>query len=106
MKILIKILCVTLLLGPLATNVIAQSDAETTDAVTVAIPIEKDQVPEDALNRGTPRRSAIGFLEACAQFDYEKAAQYLDLRNLPEDVAAIGGHELARQLNHVLSRSV
>jgi MscS family membrane protein len=30
----------------------------------------------------------------------------LDLRNLPAEVAALGGPELARQFNHVLSRSV
>ena len=84
----------------------AQNVTPDGDAVTVAIPIEKDVVPEDALDRGTPRGSAVGFLEACAKLDFEKAAQYLDLRNLPDDVSELGGHELARQFNHVLSRSV
>jgi len=65
-----------------------------------------DMGPEDALNRGTPRGSIIGYMEAAAAFDFEKAAEYLDLRNLPHDVEEIGGHELARQLNHVLSRAV
>ncbi len=65
-----------------------------------------NQGPEDALNRGTPRGSIIGFLQACAEFDFEKAAEYLDLRNLPQEAEAIGGPELARQLNHVLSRAV
>lgn len=81
-------------------------DEKQTETVAVAIPVTVDKGPEDALNRGTPRGTAVGFLEASAKFDFEKAAQYLDLRNLPEDVAEIGGHELARQLNHVLSRSV
>ena len=49
-------------------------------AVVVA---EVDKGPEDALNRGTPRGSIIGYLEASAELDFEKAAQYLDLRNLP-----------------------
>jgi len=73
-------------------------------APVVAAP--EDRVPEDALNRGTPRGSIVGYLEACSVFDFEKAAEYLDLKNLPADVAEIGGHELARQLNHVLSRAV
>jgi MscS family membrane protein len=73
-------------------------------APVVAAP--EDRVPEDVLNRGTPRGSVVGFLEACSVFDFDKAAEYLDLRNLPDDVAAIGGHELARQLNHVLARAV
>jgi MscS family membrane protein len=73
-------------------------------APVVAAP--EDRVPEDALNRGTPRRSVVGYLQACSVFDFDKAAEYLDLRNLPDDVAAIGGHELARQLNHVLARAV
>jgi MscS family membrane protein len=78
---------------------------ETTVAVTVPVNTI-DTGPQDALNRGTPRSSAIGFLEACSEFNFEKASEYLDLRNLPAEVDEIGGQELARQLNHVLSRSV
>jgi len=85
----------------------AQNTAETAEQpVTITVPISTEQGPEDALDRGTPRGSAVGFMQACADFDFEKAAQYLDLRNLPSDVEDIGGHELARRLNHVLSRSV
>lgn len=79
---------------------------ENTETVAVAVPIASKKGPEDALNRGTPRGSAIGFLEACSVFNFEKAAEYLDLRNLPEEIRGLGGQELARQLNHVLSRSV
>ena len=61
---------------------------------------------KDALERGTPASSARGFLLAAGEQDYEKAAQYLDLRNLPSEVLAIGGAELARQLNLVLSRTI
>ncbi len=72
----------------------------------VVIPVAVETGPEDALNRGTPRGSITGFLDASSKFDFEMAAQYLDLRNLPEEVEDLGGHELARQLNHVLSRAV
>lgn len=78
---------------------------QTPGAPTEAVPVV-DKGPEDALNRGTPRGSIVGYLEACAKFDFEKAAEFLDLRNLPHEVEVIGGPELARQLNHVLSRAV
>jgi MscS family membrane protein len=73
---------------------------------TIVSPAVAGPGPEDALNRGTPRGSINGFLEACEAFDFERAAEYLDLRSLPEEVAALGGAELARQFSHVLSRSV
>lgn len=99
---------IALLLFPLlwsATTGMAQNQpAEPTTAIVVQEAAQKG--PEDALNRGTPRSSIIGYLEASADLDFEKAAQYLDLRSLPDDVDAVGGPELARQLNHVLSRAV
>ena len=72
----------------------------------VLVPAAVEKGPEDALNRGTPRGSIVGFLDACSAVDFEKAAQFLDLRNLPDEVSELGGQELARQLNHVLSRAV
>lgn len=103
MKTTLLILLMSLLTVP---QLDAQEPNQTTETVAVTIPIAVDKGPEDALNRGTPRSSAIGFLESSAQFDFEKASQYLDLRNVPAEVTEIGGHELARQLNHVLSRTV
>ena len=86
---------------------LAQNTTETGEQpVAITVPINVEQPPEDALNRGTPLGSAVGFLEACAKLDFERAAQYLDLRNLPREIDALGGKELARQLNHVLARSV
>jgi MscS family membrane protein len=72
----------------------------------VVVPVAVETGPEDALDRGTPRGSIKGFLEAASNFDFEMAAQFLDLRNLPGEVAELGGAELARELNHVLSRAV
>ena len=83
-----------------------QAQDEVTESATVTVPIPVDTGPKDALNRGTPRGSIIGFLDACSTFDFEKAAEYLDTRNLPEGVREIEGKELAWQLNHVLSRAV
>jgi MscS family membrane protein len=57
--------------------------------------------PEDALGRGSPRGALQGYLAACREQDYEKAAKFLDLRRIQED-----GPTLARQLRVVLSRTL
>ena len=76
------------------------------ETAVVIAPVTVDKGPEDALGRGNPHDSIVGFLNAAGAFEWEKAAEYLDLRNLPEDVSELGGPELARQFNHVLSRAV
>jgi MscS family membrane protein len=83
----------------------AQETQPESTAVTAPVAVV-DKGPEDALGRGNPHDSIIGYLEAAHAFQWEKAAEYLDLRNLPEDVAELGGPELARQFNHILSRAV
>ena len=87
-------------------------------AVGVSIPAEtqapedkesktvKPAVPIDEYDRGTPRGTVEGFLTASRNGDYEKAARYLDLRNLPGRVAKEGGLELARKLKIVLDRAL
>lgn len=77
-----------------------------TEIVAVPIPVPVDKGPADALGRGNPHDSIVGYLQAASEFNWEKASEYLDLRNLPDDVSSLGGPELARQFNHVLSRSV
>jgi len=62
--------------------------------------------PPDAFGRGVPRSSVKGFLEAAEAKDWERAAEYLDLRNLPRDLEPREGPELARQLASVLSRTL
>ncbi len=84
----------------------ATAQEQEQSAETAVIPPKVDRGPEDALDRGNPRSSIIGFLESTSAFNFEKAAEYLDLRNLPPEASDIGGAELARQLNHVLSRAV
>jgi MscS family membrane protein len=59
------------------------------------------EIPEDEFGRGSPRGTLKGYLAACSEADYEKAAQYLDLRRIPGD-----GPSLARQLRIILSRTL
>ena len=59
------------------------------------------EVPEDEFERGSPRGTVKGYLAACREGDYEKAANYLDLRRISED-----GPTLVRQLQIILSRTL
>jgi len=63
-------------------------------------------IPDDALGRGTPRSSVRGFLSSAKARDYAKAAEYLDLRNLPPGTSQAHGSELARQLRIVLDQAL
>lgn len=62
--------------------------------------------PVDEFDRGTPRSSVKGFFKAARGGDYERAAQYLDLRNLPSWMDKSKGPELARQLKIALDRTL
>lgn len=78
---------------------------ETTKSNSTPAPITK-HIPQDELNRGVPRKSIQGFLKRAHERDFEQAAEYLDLRNLPGPIKKIPGSELARQLYIVLTRSL
>ena len=82
-----------------------QAQEKPTETTAIA-PVAVDKGPQDALDRGNPRSSIIGYLDAASEFNWERAAEYLDLRNLPPAIEEIGGPELARQFNHVVSRAV
>lgn len=63
-------------------------------------------IPEDELDRGTPRRSLRGFLTATQDRDFETAAEYLDLRNLPSRMKTTDGPTLAHGLSIVIARQI
>ena len=62
--------------------------------------------PEDDYDRGVPQSSVKRFLDATRNGDFESAAQYLDLRNLPRDMRNARGTELAKQLKIILDRGL
>ena len=62
--------------------------------------------PEDEFNRGVPRSSVAGFLKATQVGDYERAAEYLDLQNLPRGMRKSDGPDLAQKLKVVLDRAL
>ncbi|MDJ0927176.1 MAG: mechanosensitive ion channel family protein [Gammaproteobacteria bacterium] len=66
---------------------------------------ERLDIPIDAFDRGTPRRSGDGFMAAADAGDYETAAEYLDLRNLYGDARKLTGAQLARRLDVIIERA-
>jgi MscS family membrane protein len=60
--------------------------------------------PVDELGRGVPRTTIQGFRKAANARDYERAAKYLDLRNLPGWMSQSQGPQLARHFKIVLDR--
>lgn len=59
--------------------------------------------PSDPLNRTNPRSAVTGFLVSCHAKDYTKAAQYLDLHQIPASRRTTQGPELAKQLEAILN---
>ncbi len=59
--------------------------------------------PADPLRRTNPRSAVTAFLQACHANDYAKAAEYLDLRQVPASKRNAEGPALARQLEAILN---
>jgi MscS family membrane protein len=57
--------------------------------------------PEDPLGRETPQGTVLGFIRAADSGNYERAAQYLDVRATPR-----AGPELARKLKIIVDRGL
>jgi MscS family membrane protein len=62
--------------------------------------------PEDEFDRGVPRTTVKRFQEAAKDGDYARAAQHLDLRNLPSNMRHMEGEQLARQLKIIIDRAL
>lgn len=70
-------------------------------------PLAHSQTPQsgkpDPLGRENPRSAVTGFLESARDRDYQRASQYLDLRQIPDQARARRGPELARELEAILN---
>ena len=62
--------------------------------------------PDDEYDRGVPRTSLAGYIRAAKRDDFERAAAYLDLRNLPAGLRPADGPELAKQLAIIFERAL
>ncbi len=70
-----------------------------------AAEIELD-VDRDPLSRDTPRGTVEGFLKSIDENEPTRAAEYLDLRNLPSRITEYTPEQLAAGLSIVLERGV
>ena len=71
----------------------------------IAPPTEEPVIVADEFDRGTPRRSADGFLAVVDVGDYETAVEYLDVRNLRGEATELTGAQLARRFDVIISRA-
>ena len=62
--------------------------------------------PYDELGRSTPRSSVINLANALADYQFELAVQYMDLRDMPFSVGEAEGLDLAHKLLIVGDRSI
>lgn len=88
---------------PDAKDVLQQEEAQKEEPASTE---QTAKGPVDEFDHGTPRSSFQGLAEATRERDFERAAEYLDLRNLPKGAAGTDGPELARQLKIVLDRAL
>jgi MscS family membrane protein len=97
-------LCVWLgVLACVAGGIVASAQEQ--PAVEAPAKAEEPAGPADEYDRGVPRSAMLGFLVACREGDYERAAEYLDLRRL--DAKERGrGAVLARQLKFVFDQEL
>ncbi|MGH9640257.1 MAG: hypothetical protein ACRD3Y_09360, partial [Bryobacteraceae bacterium] len=68
-----------------------------------AAPPKAPGKPTDALGRSNPRSAVTGFLQACMGGNYQKASEYLDLRNIAPSKRASQGPQLAKGLESILN---
>ncbi len=94
-----KFLPIMLLLGLVAgpLSVLAQDSS--------AVDEKSPAIPSDPFDRGTPLRTAEGFLKAASDGDFDRAAEYLDLRNLRGEATHLTGVQLARRFSVIINRA-
>jgi len=104
-------LCVFLLLTATASAVAQESKSikdvvEKEKADKEIIDETLDKISSDPLSRTTPRSAFIAVLKLLKEGNYETAAEYLDMRYLPETIKPEDGPDLMRQLQFVVSRNI
>jgi MscS family membrane protein len=60
----------------------------------------------DPLGRDTPRGAMTGFLVATREGDFERGAEYLEIKGVNPELSALGGAEVARRVKTVLDQGL
>lgn len=91
--------CMALLTLGQSGNAWAQDEPVAESFVSAGAPI-------DQVDQRTPLASAQGFMQSAESGDYDRAAEYLDLRYLPDEMESADGAVLAEQLYIVIGRTM
>ncbi len=83
----------------------ASSDASPATSVEELVTGMKDY-RFDPNDRSTPRRAMVGYIGACRMGEFDRAANFLDLSQIPEDQRTEQGPVLARHFKFVLDRYI
>lgn len=75
-------------------------------AFALAQPTPAASAPPDEFERGTPRSAMTGYLQACRDGNYDRAAEYLDLSRLKPAQRTVEGPALARKLKVVIDHTL
>ena len=75
-------------------------------AVPAGVVQEALPPPVDEFDPGIPRNAYKGFIAACKERDFERAAEFMDLRYLPRGMDRAKGPELARKLYIIFTRKI
>ncbi|MGD0950380.1 MAG: mechanosensitive ion channel family protein [Candidatus Binatia bacterium] len=101
-----EILLAAILLAYAAWTVLPPPCAAQEVNATVAAKPTPPAGPADEFERGTPRSAVNGYLTACRDGAYERAAEYLDLRRLKPQEHARQDSILARHLKVVIDHTL
>lgn len=107
------VLFLSFLLLVLPTNANEQNDVSVKALLTKPETSQKaenlsldDDFVLDPYQRGQPQSAMAGFMSALEGYDYERATQYMDFRNLSPETRTIAPEELAKMLHVVLRRTI
>lgn len=81
-------------------------EASTEEAKPTELSVHKKYEYKDKLKRDTPRGTLEGFTQASYEQDYELAAEFLDLRYLPDGMTKAQGAEYASKLQAIIDRNI
>jgi len=98
-KAVAQLIFLTALMLGQSGNVWAEEEVEPESFLSTDEPIEQ-------VDQRTPLTTAIGFMRFAENGDYDRAAEYLDLRYLPDEMKAADGTVLAEHLYVVISRKM
>lgn len=106
LRLLCLLVCAFAILSvPFSTPAMTQGASDAwyeTEVINQGLPVG----PDDRIDRTAPRQTLRGFLNATEQGNFDAAAHYLNLADVPQDIQEERGPETAQKLSSILARQV